>query len=178
MAGVQGFLQNVNIVFLLVLILYIWRITRGSTQGLVGEVSAFADIVIVCFLVIVGITFFDSILNKNLISLLISGILFLVVLIARKVIKAVFCSLQVIAKLPLLSHLNQFLGLLAGVIEATLIVWVFYAFLPAISAVIPGNAIMDRITSNTFLNYLYFHNDLDGFVQAITHFLVGKTGAA
>jgi uncharacterized membrane protein required for colicin V production len=175
MPAMQGLLQNINIIFLIAIILYIWRISKGSTTGFVGEIGALADIAIVSFMVVVAITFIDSIIDKNLISLLASGVVFLVVLIARKVIRAVFCSLKVIAKLPLISSLNQFLGLLAGAIEATIIIWVFYSILPAINDLFPGNAIMNQITSNTFLNYLYFHNDLGNLVQTLTHFLTQKT---
>ena len=121
------------IVLGIVILIYIWRIFNGSRGGLIDEVGALADTVIVSAMVVSGIVVIESVLGKNLIGFLVSGIILLVILIARKLIRMVFCSLGLIAKLPLLNWLNKFLGTLAGVIEATVVIWVGFAVISCLN---------------------------------------------
>lgn len=155
------------IVLGIVILIYIWRIFNGSRNGLIDEVGALADTVIVSAMVVSGIVVIESVLGKNLIGFLVSGIILLVILIARKVIRMVFCSLGLIAKLPLLNWLNKFLGTLAGVIEATVVIWVGFAVISCLNIPINGEPLITLITANRFLDFLYRHNMLYNFIQRI-----------
>jgi hypothetical protein len=160
-------LIKMYIVLGIVILIYIWRIFNGSRNGLIDEVGALADIVIVSAMVVAGIIVIESVLGKNLIGFLVAGIIFLVILIARKLIRVVFCSLGLIAKLPLLNWLNKFLGTLAGVIEATVVVWVGFAVISCLNIPINGEPLVTLITANRFLDFLYRHNLLYNFIQRI-----------
>lgn len=153
------------IVLITVTLIYIWRIFCGSRNGLVDEVSALADIVIVSLAVVAGIVAAESALGKNLIGFLVSGIILLIILIARKLLRLVFCSLGLIAKLPVLSGLNRLLGTLAGVIEATVIIWVGFAVISCLRIPVNGEPLVTLITGNKFLDFLYRHNMLYNFIQ-------------
>ena len=155
------------IVLGIVILIYIWRIFNGSRNGLIDEVGALADIVIVSAMVVAGIIVIESVMGTNLIGFLVAGIIFLVILIARKLIRVVFCSLGLIAKLPLLNWLNKFLGTLAGVIEATVVVWVGFAVISCLNIPINGEPLVTLITANRFLDFLYRHNLLYNFIQRI-----------
>lgn len=155
------------IVLGIVILIYIWRIFNGSRGGLIDEVGALADTVIVSAMVVSGIVVIESVLGKNLIGFLVSGIILLVILIARKLIRMVFCSLGLIAKLPLLNWLNKFLGTLAGVIEATVVIWVSFAVISCLNIPINGQPLITLITANRFLDFLYRHNMLYNFIQRI-----------
>lgn len=159
--------MKMYIVLGIVILIYIWRIFNGSRNGLIDEVGALADIVIVSAMVVAGIIVIESVLGKNLIGFLVAGIIFLVILIARKLIRVVFCSLGLIAKLPLLNWLNKFLGTLAGVIEATVVVWVGFAVISCLNIPINGEPLVTLITANRFLDFLYRHNLLYNFIQRI-----------
>lgn len=150
-----------------VILIYIWRIFSGSRNGLIDEVGALADIVIVSFAVVAGIVILESVLGKNLIGSLVSGIILLIILIARKLIRLVFCSLGLIAKLPLLNGLNKLLGALAGIIEATVVIWVAFAIISCLKIPVNGKPLVELITANRFLDFLYQHNMLYNFIQRI-----------
>lgn len=149
----------------IVALIYIWRIFSGSRSGLIDEVGALADIVIVSLAVVAGIVAVESALGKNLIGFLVSGIILLVILLARKLIRAVFCSLGLIAKLPLLNGLNKFLGLLAGIAEATVVIWVAFAVIGCLRIPVNGQSLVEMIKANLFLSFLYEHNMLYNFIQ-------------
>lgn len=153
------------IILIIVALIYIWRIFQGSRNGLIDEVGALADIVIVSLAVVAGIVVIESALGKNLIGFLVSGIILLIILIARKLLRLVFCSLGLIAKLPILSGLNRLFGTIAGVIEATVIVWVGFAVISCLRIPIGGEPLVALITENKFLYFLYQHNMLYNFIQ-------------
>lgn len=153
------------IVLIVVALIYIWRIFQGSRNGLIDEVGALADIVIVSLAVVAGIVTIESILGKNLIGFLVAGIILLVILIARKLLRMIFCSLGLIAKLPILNGLNRLLGTLAGVIEATVVIWVGFAVISCLRIPINGEPLVELITTNKFLDFLYQHNVLYNFIQ-------------
>lgn len=153
------------IVLGIVILIYIWRIFRGSKNGLIDEVGDLADIVIVSLAVISGIVVIESILGKNLIGFLVAGIILLVILIARKLIRLVFCSLGLIVKLPLLNGLNKLIGGVAGIAEATVLIWVGFAVIACLRIPVNGQPLVELITANRFLDFLYRHNLLYNFVQ-------------
>ena len=93
------------------------------------------------------------------------GFILLIILIARKLLRLVFCSLGLIAKLPILSGLNRLFGTIAGVVEATVIVWVGFAVISCLRIPIDGEPLVALITENKFLNFLYQHNMLYNFIQ-------------
>lgn len=150
-----------------VVLIYIWRIFCGSRNGLIDEVGALADIVIVSFIVVAGIVVLESALGKNLIGFLVSGIILLIILLARKLIRLVFCSLGMIAKLPLLNGLNKFLGVLAGIVEATAVVWVGFAVISCLKIPIKGQSVVELIQENIFLDFLYRRNLLYNVIQRV-----------
>ena len=153
------------IVLLIIAVIYIWRIFKGSRNGLIDEVGALADFVIISSAVVAGIVVIESILGKNLIGFLVSGIILLVILLARKLLRIIFCSLGLIAKLPLLNGLNKFLGFLAGIIEATVVIWVGFAVISCLNIPVNGQPLVTLITTNRFLDFLYRHNMLYNFIQ-------------
>lgn len=159
--------DGMYIILGIVVLIYIWRVFSGSRNGMIDEVGNLADIVIVSFAVVAGIVVFESALGKNLIGFLVSAIILLVILIARKLIRLVFCSLGLIAKLPLLNGLNKFLGLFAGIVEATAVIWVAFAVIGCLRIPVNGQPLVELIRANLFLNFLYEHNMLYNFIQKI-----------
>lgn len=148
-----------------VVLIYIWRVFCGSRGGLVDEVGALADIVIVSFAVVSGIVVIESALEKNLIGFLVSGIILLIILIARKLIRLIFCSLGLLVKLPLLSGLNKFFGMVAGVVEATVVIWVGFAVISCLKIPVKGQPLAELIRENVFLDFLYQRNLLYNFIR-------------
>ena len=161
-----------QIVLIIILLIYIWRIYQGIRRGLIDEIGALANIVMVSIAVITGVTLIESIIQKNLIAFLVSGIILLILLIAWKVIKIIFCSLSFIAKLPILSSLNRFFGFIAGVAEATIISWVLLTLITSIEVYVGDTLIIEEIGQNVFVNFLYENNMLHEGLQKIIDIFV------
>ncbi len=83
-------------------------------------------------------------------------------------------SLQIIAKLPLLSSMNKLLGFLAGVVEATVLVWVIFSVVSYLRIPIQGEFLPEMVAENTFLNFLYEHNLLYNSIQKVIQIFTAK----
>lgn len=149
-----------NVIFLIILVFYIWRIAKASHNGLVGEIGALFNTVMITISVMFAITLIDSIINKNLIAFLVAGIILMILIIIRKIIMAIIKSIDLVTKFPIISGLNRFLGLIAGIVEATLISWVLLSAVTTWDLPLIGADVMTEITENTFVNFLYVNNKL------------------
>lgn len=164
-----------QIILIIILVIFIWRVYQGTKRGLIDEIGALANILLSAIAVVAIVTMIESIILKNLIGFLVTGIILLILLIAWKVIRFIICSLRVIAKLPILNSLNRMLGLLAGLLEATLISWVILTVITSFDIYIGGVHIIEEIQRNPFVNFLYANNLLhEGLRRTIDIFVSTK----
>ena len=77
------------VVLIIVIGIYIWRVFAASRKGLIDEIETLIDIIIISFGVIAAIVVINSILHKNLIGFLVSGIITTIILIARNLIRII-----------------------------------------------------------------------------------------
>lgn len=79
-------------------------------------------------------------------------------LIIRIVLMILSRVLNIITKLPIIHGLNQFAGLVFGLAEGLLIVWIFFIFLTCILQTEFGQSCVEMIVENEVLTYLFDHN--------------------
>ena len=156
------------VVLIIVIGIYIWRVFAASRKGLIDEIETLIDIIIISFGVIAAIVVVNSILHKNLIGFLVSGIITTIILIARNLIRIIFTPFRLITQLPIIKSLNRILGLLTGILEGTILAWVFLAVILCWKENIGDQVFLMQIQENTFLNFLCEHNILGNFIYKIT----------
>ena len=159
--------MNVNILFILVMAMYVWRISVAAKEGIIGEVGNLANICIVSFLVADAVAVINCVLEKRWYGFFVCLIAFILVSFGRKVIRWIFGLLGKLASIPVISNLNAFLGVLAGALEVTAAVWALYTFMPSINELLPGNTIMAMVERNRFLSFLYDNNHLQQMIDVI-----------
>lgn len=157
-----------SVMFYVVIGIYIWRVFVASRKGLIDEVETLIDIIIIAFGVVSSIVVISSVLSKNLISFLVSGIIMMTIVLTRKVLRLVFLPLKWITQLPLIKGLNRFLGLVAGIAEGTIIAWVVLAAVMCWKENGGDQIFLLQIHQNVFLNFLCEHNILRNVIYSIT----------
>ena len=156
--------------FFVVIGIYIWRVFVASHKGLVDEIETLIDIIIIAFGVVSSIVVINSVLHKNLIAFLVSGIIMITIVLTRKILRLIFLPLEWIIQLPIIKGLNHFLGLLAGIVEGTIIAWVVLAAVMCWKENGGDQIFLLQIQQNTFLNFLCEHNILRNVIYTITSF--------
>lgn len=81
--------------------------------------------------------------------------------------KWIFGVLNILTKFPLVHGLNKLLGLLLGVVEGFLIIWLLLYLIEEGQGSLFGFDCGYAITQNSFLNYLYEHNLISHLMGAL-----------
>lgn len=84
-------------------------------------------------------------------------IMFLIVFVGLQIL--VFW-LDLIAKLPILSGINQIAGAILGAVEALIFIWIICLVCTALSRTGAGEAAMEQIAASSWLSWIYDHNIL------------------
>lgn len=96
---------------------------------------------------------------RFLAKMIINALCYVIVFIATLIILFVLNKiLDVFASLPLLKQANQLAGLALGLLQAVLMVWLFFAVITVISGTGFGQAMFGYINESKLLSYLYANN--------------------
>ena len=133
---------------------------HGYKKGLTKELSSLISWAVTLFvmtLVIMLYTSFSASEGKNMILtivvLVITGVVY-------SVIKFVFKPAKIIARLPLFKFLDQLLGLVIGVAEGIVLVWLVYVLNESGMLGSLGDMIRADTAKNEILSLLYEYNYL------------------
>lgn len=96
------------------------------------------------------------------------GFIFLFVVVYA-LIHIVMRWLDLMAKLPILSGINQIAGALLGAAEGLVFFWIFCLLVTACSGSGWGMAVIRQIESSPWLAFLYTHNILVRIVTGVLH---------
>ena len=148
------------VTLLLVFFIIILAMIHGYKKGFTKEVSSLISWAVTLFvmtLVIMLYTSFSSSEGKNFVMtiaiLVITGIVY-------SIIKFIFKPAKIIAKLPLFRLLDQLLGLVIGIAEGIVLVWLIYILNESGMLGSIGEMIRADTAKNEILSLLYEYNYL------------------
>lgn len=115
---------------------------------------------------------FKSYVSDYLTGVIINALAFLITFIVIIILLWVICmALDLISKLPLLNSLNKTTGLLAGLAQGLIIVWLFFIVLTVFSSTHLGQDAMKQVGESQILSILYNNNYLLRFITGATKIL-------
>lgn len=92
-------------------------------------------------------------------------IAFLITLLLVSVlVRGIAFSLGIVAKLPILNGLNKKAGLLLGLVEGVLVVWIFFFVVTVCISTETGVKLLLMISESEILSWIYRHNLLFAFL--------------
>lgn len=98
---------------------------------------------------------------QSLAGFIVQGIAFVTVLILSWILVHVISALLgIVSHIPILKGVNRFTGMLAGLMEGLLIVWIAFYIVALCSAGETGRVIVSYINQSAFLKELYENNIL------------------
>lgn len=106
-----------------------------------------------------GVEKFSELIAASLADILIqAGVVIILYLIIKIVLRVIISVLNIISRLPLIGELNKSLGGILGIVEGVLVLWVLCIALTALSGTDTGEQILSAISSNSILNFIYSNN--------------------
>jgi len=104
---------------------------------------------------------------ESIAGVIITAISFLVLFIALDIVIHIVGKLMDwITELPLLKQVNEIFGLLLGLVEGLLIIWVLCILLTAFTGTEFGQTILKQINGSSFLSLIYNNNLLLHFITS------------
>lgn len=115
-----------------------------------------------------GVDTFSEYVSRTLTDILIESIAIIVLFVVIKIILRIVVSLvNLISRLPVLRTVNRTFGGAAGLVEGMLIIWIAAIVVTAFSGTGLGGDILEAISSNKILNYIYNNNILLNFMESM-----------
>jgi len=147
------------IICAVILILSIYGYRKGFVKMLVPMVSAFLSLVVLfmlkdwMFAILFQWAIFqgEHVLTRIVLILLIFGIV-------TWAFKWLLKVLHILTKLPIIHGLNKLLGLVIGLLEGFLLVWLLLYIIQIRQGILFGFDIEALIDQNEFLQFLYLNN--------------------
>lgn len=94
-------------------------------------------------------------------------VIFLIYLLGTLALKWLMGMLQLLTKLPVVHGANKLLGLLLGIAEGFLAVWLILYLIRVNEGNFFGTDMIASIEGNTFLNFLYVHNLIEHLMTTL-----------
>lgn len=100
-------------------------------------------------------------IGSKVADLIVSALAFVVtLLLVRFVLWVVYHALDIVSHLPVIHGINQTLGMIFGLAEGLLVVWIFFVFLTCIMQTAFGRECLQLIAGSKILSILYNWNVL------------------
>lgn len=157
-----------NLLFVVFLVLLVWRMSAAYKRGMVKEIISFVSLLVLSVAVTLIGTAVLSYLEQDILSLIIAVILLIVLCVANQIVSVFFFSAKVLAKLPIVSFVDKLCGVVIGVLETVLILWTLYTLLVTIDMGAIGQQILVWVQENPILTILYEYNYLAKWIGTLS----------
>lgn len=155
-----------NILLIVFVALILWRGWRGMKIGLVDEAGRLLSLVITLFVLSLAILLYTSVKANNTKNIVLSAAMILVTGLAARLIRMVVKSLSAIAHLPVISVLNGLLGIVIGIAEVVVILWILYVVIANFDLGEFGLQITNWTKQSEILQKLYDMNQIAYWMAA------------
>lgn len=162
--------MSINILWIIVVAsLLIGAITgfkRGLVEGIMRLVTSLMGIIVLIILA-KGI---GNFLQGSYMNVLMALILLLVLRIFHRVGKLILDSCKLVSKLPVIHSLDKIAGMLLGIIEVLVFVWLVFLFVGAMNPLGLQDFFMAQVNESILLSTLYKTNVLVRLLILFTPF--------
>ena len=157
--------MNINIVLIIMLIVLAATVVDGYKKGMVRTVISLVSLIITCIVVSLLGYGVKSYFDGSIFNVIAMVLLLCLVGIVKHLLNIVFFSAKVISKLPVVNFGDKLLGIVFGVVETAVLIWMIYILIMMFDIGLVGQMILDNTQDSTFLSWMYEHNYLAYFLE-------------
>lgn len=156
-----------NIMAIITLFVLAWKVTEGYKRGMVREIISFVSLIMLCVVTALLENTLRGYLHKEWLAVL-TGIFLLAILgIAHHLLGIVFFSAKLVAGLPVIKSGDKLMGLVIGVLETVLILWMVLLLVMNFPSGMLGQQLLAYVEANPVLSWLYRYNLLARLVEQL-----------
>lgn len=149
-----------NFTLIIVLLIFILAMVHGFKKGMMKEVSGLISWIVTLFVISLIVMLYTSFRDNESKNMIFTIILLLAVAVVNGVIRLFLKPVKLAAKLPVLKMLDQLAGIVIGMAEGFLIVWLIYVLNESGSFGQIGEMIKADTARSQILSWIYEYNYL------------------
>jgi len=155
----------INFMLIIVGAAFVLKIRDGLKKGIVKEVVSLVSLLILCLVVALIGGGVHSYMNGKIISVIVIVILLALVGIVHHLINVVLFPAKLLAKLPIISSVDKWLGAVFGALEIVLLLWTLYTFVMMMDLGAIEEVIINYTKQSKILTWFYQYNYLAYWVE-------------
>ena len=149
-----------NFTLIIVLLIFILAMVHGFKKGMMKEVSGLISWIVTLFVISLIVMLYTSFRANESKDMIFTIILLLAVAVVNGVIRLFLKPVKLAAKLPVLKILDQLAGIVIGMAEGFLIVWLIYVLNESGGFGQIGEMIKADTARSQILSWIYEYNYL------------------
>lgn len=115
-----------NITLIIVFAIFILTMVHGYKRGMTKEISGLVSWAVTLFVMSLVIMLYTSFRANEGKNMVVTIIILVAVALVNGIVRLFLKPIKLVAKLPILKFLDQLLGIIIGLAEGFLIVWLMY----------------------------------------------------
>lgn len=160
-----------NIILLIVIIFFIIKMIDGYKKGMVKELISLVTLCLVGIVVLIVAAGLHFVKESEIAGVLVTFVLLALVVIVHYLLRVVFFSAKILTKLPVISFGNQLLGMVVGVLEVILFMWILYTLIFYFDLGMIGDLIIEGSKDSLILSIIHDTNLLQPIAESLIEYL-------
>ena len=156
-----------NIIFLIVLMLFIGGGIKGFRHGMVEELNKAVALILALAAIAMFVVAAKSYMEHETLRTILGIVCMTIAILAYKIVDFILSSLKIISLIPVIRGVNKLLGFGVGVAESVILIWAVFIVIVAFEFGGASRYILENIKENTLLTFLFSNNYLANLVADI-----------
>ena len=156
-----------NIIFLIVLMLFIGGGLTGFRHGMVEELNKAVALILALAAIAMFVVAAKSYMEHETLRTILGIVCMTIAILVYKIVDFILSSLKIISLIPVIRGVNKLLGFGVGVAESVILIWAVFIVIVAFEFGGASRYILENIKENTLLTFLFSNNYLANLVADI-----------
>ena len=156
-----------NIIFLIVLMLFIGGGIKGFRHGMVEELNKAVALILALAAIAMFVVAAKSYMEHETLRTIFGIVCMTIAILVYKIVDFILSSLKIISLIPVIRGVNKLLGFGVGVAESVILIWAVFIVIVAFEFGGASRYILENIKENTLLTFLFSNNYLANLVADI-----------
>lgn len=158
---------EINFFAIATAVLLLFNICEGYKKGMVRKLISFISLIFLCLIVALAGNAIASYSNGKTLNVLLMIFLLAVLGIVQHFIKVAVFPAKVISKLPIIHSVDKLCGIVIGILETVISLWILYVFVALLDLGIVGEYIAKGTRDVFILEWIYEHNYLISWLHIL-----------
>ncbi len=156
-----------NIIFLIVLMLFIGGGIKGFRHGMVEELNKAVALILALAAIAMFVVAAKSYMEHETLRTILGIVCMTIAILVYKIVDFILSSLKIISLIPVIRGVNKLLGFGVGVAESVILIWAVFIVIVAFEFGGASRYILENIKENPLLTFLFSNNYLANLVADI-----------